>query len=546
VNPRPFLILLAFVIGCTDEVRVFISDPPRGSQIASEDPIVFAVDAQADEVLITNEGSSISLAVPGLLLLPAVRGMGFASAGIAGDPLIAVRAWQQGTFHPAHAALPDSVSIQLGNDILTGGPGSASSIVEAMLRGQNLKPFITHNRTVELDFLVGDVEVVIVPKVVVSKDITIKLVADDSRLTLTADLRDIDIEYQAEGGPFTAPGTAVIDHMRLTSEVSLQGAAAFLVEPHLTITEPRITDGGRLPSQAAQLLVPMFRREISIAFRSAAALATNAALRQLLEGLRPQLAINFDKPILQETDLGVVAVEGRSIRLRYNTRAVPVDALLTAERGFLRGAYGHPPDGKSATALVGPPILNLLAHAAWSAGNFEKVKFSRTELHELGLPSLGFPYNQLRSITLSMLLPPVFEWSENRARVDVGELEVEFDIRHADDVRGYTALRIPVDMCQHGRDLRLCSDGTREIEVLEVEFNKLHDFASRKKIVSLMQSAARGVVKHMLQTLPGVKLPALTFRDFDGKAVVTLEPTVTAVHTVADGWLLDLAFREIE
>jgi hypothetical protein len=217
-----------------------------------------------------------------------------------------------------------------------------------------------------------------------------------------------------------------------------------------------------------------------------------------------------------------------------------VETRFLAERGFLTHEPAKLPDGEKATAIVGRPIMNLLAHAAWSAGNFDKIKFTKKELYELGLPSLGFPYSRLRSVTLSMLLPPVFEWSEEGARVDVGDLEMKIDIDDAANVRGSTALRIPVDICHGGSDLRLCSDGTREIDVLDVEFNKLHDFASRETVVTLMRAAARGVVKHVLQRLPAVELRAFTFRDFEGAAVARLEPTVTRIQTVADGWLLEV------
>jgi len=533
-------LLVLATVGCTSEVRVFISDPPRGAQLAGHESVSLTVDADALSVHVTSSDAGFSVEVPGRVRVAAAKGLGFASARIIGDPLIAVRSWQQGEFHQTGEFLHEAISVRLGPAVLNEGPASVASVIEEILKQQDLTHFVEKNLTFEFDLLLGDVDVEVTPTRIVTKDVEIELAVEHSHLVLRAELSRVSLEYEADAGRFSAPGAAVIDSITLVSRVTLNTGGATLSEPRVVASEPRITNGGRFPTSAVQLLSPLLHKEIPAVFADAAVRATETVVGQLLAKLRPQVGLDFVEPIAQDTRLGQVRPDGNSILLRYDAKILPVVPLLRSERGFLLGRVPDHADPAGATASVGRSMMNQFGHAAWSAGNFENIVFTKQALNTLGLPTLKFPYNRLRSVTLALNLPPIFEWDAGGARVDLGGIEMRLDIRGAPDMKGFTAARIPIDLCREERDLRVCADRNRDIEILDVELNQLSDFADRNVTVGLMQAASRGVVGRVLGSLPAVEVPVLEFEGLDGRVIAEIDPQVQRVSPGLDGWEFEL------
>ena len=540
------LTLLAALPGCMEEAAVKITAPGRGAMLASGEAVTVTVEADADEVVIG--GKTVSGSETFTATVPAADGLGFVTAEIPGDELVAVRSWHQGVLRKASDWHPDNLSIQLGEKALSTGLVSVASIIADLLTNEDLAPFIKNPLTVTIVLVPATINIksVKTPKVVVA----IKM--DDKGLHFLARMSDVKVAYTASAvAVFTSSGVATYKEIQVTGDVTLAPGKVLLSKVVTKASAPTIQDTGGLPVGGVQALTGLFNVDVTKAVAQAAAKAAQTVFLHLLREIRPTVGLAFDKPIKQETALDKVIIKRPVIELWYKLRiqaATPVRAR--AGQQVLTRAFKSPgaPASGGVGAYCGSGMVNQFAFAVWDAGNTDSISFSKDQLEKQGMEQLSFPYSQLDRATMGLLLPPLLEWSKDGPRLDIGGVQADIEVSSAEDVTAWTAASVPVKLVKvegsNVRGVRLEQDRARKVTVRTVGFDRMSDLADQKEVLRILKTAVPGVVNSVFGSLPTIEVPTLQIKRLDGSKGPTLAPALTAVKVKSDHWQLELELRK--
>ena len=527
--------------GCMEEAAVKIVEPAQGAMLASGKAVTVTVEADADEVLIG--GKAVSGDETFTTSVAAADGLGFVTAEIPGDELIAVRSWHQGTFRKPHDWQPNQLSIQLGEKALSTGLVSVASIIAELLKDEELAPFIKNPLTVSIML----VPVTVTVKSVKAPKVVVAIKQDDKGLHFLAKMSEVKAKYTAAAALFTSSGTATYKEIQVTGDVSLAPGKVLLSKVATTASSPAIQDTGGLPVGGVQALTGLFNVDVTKAVAEAAAKAAQTVFLHLLKEIRPTVGLEFKKPIKQETALEKVALQKSTIALWYKLRIqAATPKVARPGQQVLARAFKSPAAPKSGGvgAYCGSGMVNQFGFAVWDAGNTEGISFTSGELEKLGMDQLSFPYSQMDRATIGLLLPPLLEWSKDGPRLDIGGVEAVIEISAADDVKAWTAASVPVKLEQVKEGLRLVQDKSRKVTMRKVGFDQMSDLADQQEVLRILNTAVPGVVHNVFGSLPTIELPTLQIKRLDGSKGPTLAPALTAVTVRPDHWQLELELRK--
>ena len=535
---------MAALAGCMEEAAVKILEPASGAMLAGGAAVTVKVEADADEVIIG--GKTVSGSETFTATVPAADGLGFVTAEIPGDELIAVRSWHQGTFRKAGDWHTDNLSIQLGERALSTGAVSVASLIAELLKDEELVPFIKTPLTVNIVL----VPVTINVKSVKAPTVVVAIKHDDTGLHFLARMSNVAVAYTATAALFSSSGVATYQEIQVTGDVSLAPGKVVLSRVSTTASTPTIQDTGGLPVGGVQALTGLFNVDVTKAVADAAAMAAQTVFLHLLKEIRPTVGLTFSRPITQETALDKVALKRPVIALWYKLRIQAAKpAVARADQRVLTRTFAplSAPSG-GLGAYCGSGMVNQFAFAVWDAGNLEGISFTRDQLEQLGMEQLGFPYSQMDRANIGLRLPPLLSWSKDGPRLDIGGVQAHIEILSAENVTAWTAASVPVKLVKvagaGAGGLRLLQDRARKVITRKVGFDRMSSLADQQEVLRILDTAVPGVVNDVFGSLPTIQIPTLQIKRLDGSKGPILAPALSAVTIKADHWQLELQLQK--
>ena len=541
------VLLVAGASACVSEAKVTILEPGTAAMLPAGQPVVVRVLVEGDEALVGDQ--TVGKGTHDVTV-PAADGLGFVTARVPGDPLIAVRSWHQGVYRPARDWHAGTLALHLGQDPLGSGPGSVAGLVSGLLTGEELEAFVPDPLQTQVSItlpVVGAVSAAVNISVtsVVSPDVTVDLVHAGDGIALEAVLLDVPVTFTATAVsyPYSCTGTALYDEIRVTGSLTATATDAVLSGVQSSTVGPDITCSGALPlSEDLPPVQALLAEEVPPAIAAAAQAAASAVLPLLLRELTPTVGIDFDQPITVDTRPGTFAQLATGIDLAHDTRiAAATPAVAAADHGVLeRLAAEAADDATGLTVAVGSALINAIAFSVWDAGNLQGLQFTKDELEALGMAPLEFPYDKLQSVDLTLLLPPLLEWDATGPRLDVGGIEIALSVETMGSATAWTAASVPVRLVPDGTGLRLEPDPDRAVTLRDVGFDRMSDLADTDKVMTLLETAVPGVITSVFGTLPTLELRPIPTTRLSGDPGPVVVPALVGVEARADSWRLSL------
>ena len=535
------LLILAAQPGCSTKTLIEITAPPRGAMLAKGSPVQLTIKAPGSEVLVN--GTSVSgddLFTTSLAPAPA-PGVGFAVVARPDDPMVAVRSWHQGEYRASSAIHSSTMTLYLGADALGGKPWSLGPRVASILQGAELAAFVKNPLKVTRTVIVVPVTVTVTVTSAVSPQVGLNLKLTAGVLSLEADLKGLVAKYDATSSGFSSKGSVTYDSVGVTGKIRLNGLEASTADLVVTLSKGRISDSGGLPGELVAPLVEAFDKEIKDAVAAAARKAVEVIFGAFISNNKPSIGLTFNEPVVQETEVEGASLGHHFMEATLKTRVSAKTPKVAGKAGgVVKGAACRPDPGPALTAVVGSDLLNQIAYAAWDAGNLTGLVYTKEQLEALGMPKLGFPYDQMRSATVSLLLPPLLVWDEKGPWLSLGGVQIGVSASISGSMTAWTAMSVPVKLIRKEQVLRLAVDPARATTIKEVEFDEVSDFASRDKILELLRAAVPGALAEVFGKLPVLAMPSFTLPRLDGSAGASVKLQIESVGINRDCWQIGM------
>ena len=538
------LAFLSCIAGCDpyETPQIKITEPPRGSIFPASSSIGIKVVGDPTDLsqLLINRERQLPQSGQGseqhTYLLPPSDGVGYVTASLPNDPYLVSRSWLQGEFVSSEDWYPDTLTIRFSYDTLNGEENSVAQLIEASLLETDLARFIP---PIEIDLGISLASITILSARV--RRVGLELLIEEDELELLIEIELLDLDYQFNSSLVNTDGTGRYERINVTSNTIVEPRGITLVNPALTLSPLRVEDN-RIPQSLIDPIIDALKPEFERALTQAIIEATQTITGQLFTQLNPRLSLALPKPIEQETNLAGVYPLDRGLELQYQTR---VNAVTSQVAQPHHGAlFARPPKqlcrSEWSTIIVGTPLINQFAFSLWDAGNFQGLSFSRSRLQTLGLGELSFPYSNLTSAQVDLLLPPVMGWDEGGPYLDVGGLQVNMKIDLSKDTQAWTAARIPIHLALEEGALRLKPDPNRPITVRPIMLNRLNVVAERDEVLKLIKAALPGVVGDVFGRLPLVSLPPLDVFVLNEASHFSIVPQITGIIRQVDHWQIEL------
>ncbi len=527
---------------CTEKAPVEILDPAPGAMLEAGADV--QVTLKTDDANVEVNGVRVGAKGTQTVTVDEVDGLGFIVAEVPGDPLLAVRSFHQGTYRSPTDFHPDTMAVRIGPSALGTDPASVATLSSALLTDAELESYV--NDPLTMTVTVGlPVTVTVNVDSVTSPDVAVDLWFDNGVLRFSAVLTDVDVDYTATASVLSSNGTARYSEITVDGDVTVALEGVTLSNVQVTNTDPTITDSGGLPSAGVQTLANLLSDEVPPAVADAAQAAADAVFTHLVQNLRPQVGVAFDRPVTQDIRVDSLEQLTAGVLLDYSTQIqAETPQVAQADSGVLaRVDSDDTVDGSAISVRVGRALVNQFAFALWDAGNFAGLTYTKAELEGMGMQELEFPYDKLNQATVSLLLPPLLEWDAEGAWLDLGGIQIDIDVAGAPNTTAWTAGRVPVDLVQQDNALRLVVDSSRDVTLREVGFDKMSKLVSANKVLRLLNTAVPGVVDTVFGSLPTIELVPSMLPRLDGSDGPTVTPTLTGVTPGTDGWLLSAELR---
>ena len=534
---------------CTDEVMVTIQSPPKGSMLPSGQDVVVTVKVEADKADVA--GQTVKKGTRDVTV-PEVDGLGFVVAKVPGEELMSVRSYHQGDYEPAHDFNTDTMSLYLGEGGLSGGTVSVASLTADILAKAELEAFVEDPLYTQVSItipLLGttNVDVTINVTSVIPDTADMTFWYEGAVLHFQANLYDVPVVFTATApshNNLSCDGLADYAEVEITGQIDLETGAAVLTDIDSSTVGPDMTCAGLLTlSEDFPPVKALLDTEVPAAIATASQNAADAVFPKLIAELRPSVSIHFTEPITLETEVGDFTPGAGGIAMTYDTLIeAATGTVADPTHGVLsRVASQDSGDSSGVVVSVGSGLINQFAFALWDAGNFEGLGFTAAELESMGMQELESPYDHLNRVDMSLLLPPLLEWSTDGPRLDIGGIEILIDVSSASNSTAWTAASVPVRLTQVGNDLQLERDPDRDVIIREVGFDKMSSLADQDKVLHLMETAVPGVVATVFGELPTIVLNPISLSRLDGSAGPVVAPQLVSVTERADTWLLEVA-----
>ena len=531
-----------------------IDSPARGLQMANNDTTAMTISSSFGQVFMGGEAYTTDNDGKVTVDVDPADGLVFVAAS-AGQRH-AVRAWQQGTFLPSNDWQTSTLAIDLGADILNSGTNSLAGLSAELLSGAELASFV--NNPIHSSYTVtippfGSENVPIDTTITsaISPSVDVSLQVNANQIDMNAVLHNLIADYTATAtgtGGFNSSGTVSYEQITVTGELQFTGDTASLINASVvSASDPVIEDSGGMPAAAVSAVLTAMDADIKAAIVDATKTATSRIATDLMQQLRPAFGADFDPPVDQISRVQQSQVHSAGVMLIYDTEITAQSPSIAANTdGVLqRTVNASFSTASDLRAVLGSPLVNQLAFAAWDAGDFNAINLSQAELSEQGLPDLAFPYNLLSSVEIKLLLSPLLEWDATGAWLDLGGIELLIHVDGVEDTQAWTSARLPVLLVPSadGQSLNINNDSSRQIQNRAVEIADLNPFAKIDDVNHLIDAAVPAVVNSVFTRVPAMRLPRFTVKKLDDSAGPILQVKVQSVDTLSDAWLLHLQLQ---
>ena len=538
------LYILISMTSCNsyEEVKLSIDQPPRGQMIPSGVPVEIRitdkeeslgnilVDGIANEGMKLNDGKSLSV------YRQPSYGLGFVYAERPNDPYLVVRSWLQGDFIPSNSWYPNSMILKFGYTGLNVGDDSLAGIISSSLVNVELSQFV---EPIVVDLGITQASILIDSAVI--KNMSLTLSISDDQMIVDIVLTPLEIDYRIENELLNSQGFATYEQIYINALAELDKSGVNLIQPsvmsgRLQINDEQLPD--RLINAIAEALTDRFESTMS----QVIAEVTYQVTAQLFEQFTPTLGISFQQEINQESRVSSVIVEENSLVISFETRMSAQNSQMTPNYG---GALIGPLiDSKEYQEkmkfLVGSGLIHQLLYAAWDAGNFSNLSYTKAELESLGLGELNFPYSNLDKVTLDLLLPPTMEWTTEGPILVLGGVTADIKVDYSKDTRAWTAARVPIKLSFDQGSLRVSSDPLRMLKSEPVMLNRLNEIAERTEVLKLINTALPSVINDILSQFPLISIAPLELQALSNSPKLIVFPRLEAATTKYKHWELGL------
>ncbi|PKN44844.1 MAG: hypothetical protein CVU59_10645, partial [Deltaproteobacteria bacterium HGW-Deltaproteobacteria-17] len=480
---------------CESVNSIRIESPAPGSFFAAGQDVEVVITTKESPVIVNGtrySGKSFTA------VLPPVDGLGFIKASRKGDPLFSVRSYLQGVFRDIADFQSETVQTRLGIDILQNREVSFASICEEMMAGEELVSYMDNPIVVETEIAFIPVTIEITTTSVVAGSIEVTMRFEGDTLYFHSRLSNVLIYYNSKAAGISGSGQALYDWMEIDGELVLAVGDSDLINMSATASAPHITDDGGVPEEAFGLIID----KLDVAVQDAIIVTTRNSSRivfnTMMSTLVPQVVLEFENPILQETRAQSMDILDGNIQLAYETKIQAQTPLLAGPgAGVLERSHrdAEREDGMSIT--FGSALVNQIAFAMWDAGNANGKVYTKQQLYDLGMEKLGGYYDRLKTSQIDLLLPPVLEWDETGPWLVIGGIEITMKMDGAEDTMAHTAGRVPIYFEQRENAIVLLRDEGREVIFYDVGFNRMSDLVDPAKVVRLLTTAVPGVVSDL-------------------------------------------------
>ena len=559
--------MLGSMLGCRPDLS--IQSPTLGAMLPEDADVEVLVDGVTKTVRIEALNGDPGEWVDGdknhqvKLDVPADYGMGFVSVETKRSPKVsAVRSWHQGVFLNANEVQHNIATGRLDPLLLN----TVTDLVEQSLIESNLARYI--DNPVVMDAPLGDLSLDISDSR--AEDIVLTaLVNDEDNLHLRANLTDVRIEYQAshdalnwlmDYGSSSDPiyGVGTFETVSIEGQVNLPSllcepdpavpceAGNFLEDVVITHSSVNVNDpnceflGGWI--DLCGLVGTYLEDQLPYPLANAAEASTAHVLKHLVQSLDPQLEVQFDQPIQKELLLEGIRAEDNTIVLEYSALISALEPKLSSEgQGVLKRSMTTP-GGRG--ICLGQPAINALAFAAWDAGNFKDIVFDNDQLVAFGMPN-KVPWSNIRKTTVETTLPPLLEFREGSAWLDIGGIRAVVETESWGDAILYTAGQVPVKPGVNEKGeitlvLNPSEDGSRDIILLGVGFEEAHGLLDRGDALEIIEAILPGLMSRSLLDLVNLSIAEIVIPPFDDSESNALfghvRMDIDDVQIVEDAW----------
>ena len=539
------ILLGCFAVACSCESinSIKIESPEPGSFFAAGQDVEVLVTAKDGPITVNGtkySGKSFTAT------LPPVDGHGFIKASKKGDPLFTVRSYLQGVFRDSADFQSQTVGTRLGIDILQHRDVSFASICEEMMAGEELVSYMENPIVVETEIAFIPVTIEVTTTSVVAQAIEVTMHFEGDTLYFHSRLNNVLIYYNSRAAGIEGSGQALYDWMEIDGELVLSVGDSDLIHMSATASEPHISDDGGVPEEAFGLIID----KLDVAVQDAIILTTRNSSRivfnTMMSTLVPQVVLEFENPIEQQTQAETMEILDENIQLGYQTKIQAQTPLLAGPgAGVLERSHrdAQREDGMSIT--FGSALVNQIAFAMWDAGNANGKIYTKQQLYDLGMERLGGYYDRLKTSQIDLLLPPILEWDETGPWLVIGGIEITMKMDGAEDTLAHTAGRVPIFFEQRDNAIVLLRDETREVIFFDVGFNRMSDLVDASKVVRLLTTAVPGVVSDLFSTFPIVRMTSTMLPKLNGDPGPSVLTTLLGITTHDGFWRLDLGFEHL-
>jgi hypothetical protein len=265
-------------------------------------------------------------------------------------------------------------------------------------------------------------------------------------------------------------------------------------------------------------------------------------LKHLVQSLDPQLEVQFDQPIQKELFLEGIRAEDNTLVLEYSALISALESRVSSEgQGVLKRSMATP-DGSG--ICLGQPAINALGFAAWDAGNFKDIVFDNEQLVAFGMPD-QVPWSNIRKTTVETTLPPLLEFREGSAWLDIGGIRAVVETESWGDAILYAAGQVPVKpgVNENGEItlmLNPSEDGSRDIILLGVGFEEAHGLLDRGDALEIIEAILPGIMSRSLLDLVNLTIAEIVIPPFDDSESSSLfglvRMDIDDVQIVEDAW----------
>lgn len=538
-----FCLITALFIGCDpyEKPKIKIEAPDQGQFLPANTPIQVEISGPSDQLdrVRINGGDAFPLIRLGsnrvAFTHPAVDGVGFVTADLPDDPYLVNRSWLQGEFIPSAAWYPDTFTLRIAGAELNEGNSSIAGLLQKTLENAEVSEFVN---PIEIEF--GTLQAQVIIDSAVIEQLTVTLMIEDDQLRVNLVISPLILTYRIESDLITTTGSGRYDIIRVNSDTLTEPRGVTLLNPDVELSDLEVQDD-QLPDWILNLLIEGLLDQFKSAVTEAISEVTMEVTGQLFSQLRPTLGLELPFPINQETTLAGVFPLSGGLELQYQTKVGAVSPQMIAAAGALSASPPRELIGWAGSSIhIGKPLLNQYAFAAWDAGNFSNLAYSRARLEALGLGELEFPYSNIERAVVHLLLPPIAGWDAGGAYLELGGIKVDMKIDLSKDTQAWTSARIPIKLVQMNGALRILRDENREIIAQPIMLNRLNVLAERNEVLKLIRVALPGVVADVFGELPVIRLPQLTVQGLPDAPQLTIDPRVIGVSNLVDQWRVEL------